>query len=297
MVIGLSLLHSQELFKSGQNILPLFLGADQTEDQIILFGGDKQPSDGILTSDPIWQYTCGFRPTDAKRCDHGGQISVLIATHGAIYEVPYRREGKVIWAPTYPSCHSVEKLPDGNLVSASSNDHQLTIHYGPRSDGDKIKLANTFDLRFETAHGVVYDQQRQWLWAIGQVLGKFAYIAGPRPRLELIESFSLPHCHSDGHDLYPLPNGNLLITTHEAVVELPMGDFAHAIIRSELTDVKSAVADQKGHIFITDPQDMKGYETWQTDNIINLTSGSGLKRPGARFYKIRLWLPNTFSYR
>ncbi|MCB0665107.1 MAG: hypothetical protein KDC80_04760 [Saprospiraceae bacterium] len=280
--------------ESGEVPLKL-LGADQAGDQIILF--DAIPdNDGLVQGDPVWNFAPDFRPTDAKRVDQNDRISVLVASHGAIYEVPFDHKSKVVWAPTYTSCHSVEKLPDGNLISASSNDHQLTIHFNPQPDGERIKLTSTSDLRFETAHGVVYDRSRNCLWAIGQVLGKFTYIPGETPRIELAETWELPYNHTDGHDLFPLPNGNLLITTHEGVLELPMGNFSDAIIHSNLKNVKSAGADEHGHLYITDPTDIKSYETWQTDSILNLANGMVLKRPGARFYKVRPWLPNSFSY-
>lgn len=284
-------------FSNGQNDATIqFLGADQSVDQIILSSG-KPDVQGTLSAPPIWKFLPDFRPTDAKRYDLGNQIKILVASHGAVYEVPFSGTDPVIWALTYPSCHSVEKMPDGNLVSANSNDGQLTIHFGALHDNsDRIKLNKKVDFPFETAHGVVYDKNRNLLWALGKVLGKFRYERGKKPQLVQLDTYPLPHCHTDGHDLFPLANGNLLITTHEGILELEIGNFANAIEKSDLDNVKSAVGDLKDTLYVTDPEDIPGYESWQTDTIIDLQSGKKLNRLGAKFYKVRLWSRNLFSY-
>ncbi|MCB0685881.1 MAG: hypothetical protein KDC53_05135 [Saprospiraceae bacterium] len=273
-----------------------FLGADQSMDQIILFSVSKD-IESKISQEANWTFNPDFRPTDAKRHDLGSQTNILVASHGAIYKVPYERKDKIFWAETYPSCHSVELLPDGNMISANSNDHQLTLHYNALADGDlRMKFSDSVDFPFETAHAVVYDRTRNCIWALGSVLGKFTYHVGQHPTLQLIDTFPLPLCHTNGHDLYPHPNGNLLMTTHEGVLEMTIGNFAYPQILSELKDVKSVVADHHHNIFITDPSDIAGYETWQTDSVINLTDHEILKRKGARFYKVRLWEKNSFSY-
>ncbi len=275
---------------------PWFLGAAQAGDRIILFSGQPEQDD-LLVEEPTWSFYPDFRPTDAKRMDDGDRISVLIATHGAIYEVPYNYEDKIRLADTYSSCHSVEKLPDGNLISASSNDHQLTVHFNPRPEGpEKIRLTGSRDYRFETAHGVVYDKTRQCVWALGQVLGKFEYVSGTSPHLKLLDTWPLPLCHTDGHDLFPHYNGNLLITTHEGVLELPMGNFAYPVEKYPEKNVKSAVSDPAGRLYVTDPADIDGYENWQTDTIVEVYTGLRYTLPGSKFYKVRLWQKNSFSY-
>jgi len=62
-------------------------------------------------------------------------------------------------------------------------------------------------------------------------------------------------------------------------------------------NIKSVVSDAKtGDIYITSPDDIPGYQTWQTDRIVNITKGNHYIRPGAKFYKVRLWQTNNFSY-
>jgi hypothetical protein len=258
---------------------------------------DSTPnSDNELNEAPIWSFKPEYRPTDAKRLDHNQNINVLVASHGAIYNIPFQHQSPIIWARTYQSCHSVEMLPDGHLIAACSNDHKLTVHFNPKTSGDRIELTAAQDVTFNTAHGVVYDKTRKCVWAIGEVLAKFAYITGKKPGLRLLETYPLPHRHTDGHDLFPHLNGNLLITTHEGVLELAMGNLADPVKKLDLANVKSAVSDRKDHLYITDPTDIAGYENWQTDSIMEVSTRVKLRRPGAKFYKVRLWEKNNFSY-
>lgn len=276
-----------------------FLGSDQSDNFIRLFS-DKKNNSNELIEDDIWKYyPSGFTPTDAKRVDFGEKISVIIACHGAIFEVPYNYEDKVIVADTHSGCHSVEKLPDGNMISANSNEHQLTIHFDRVDEAaDKIRLKNSIDYRFKWAHGVVYDKVRKCIWAIGaDVLAKFEYVPGPRPHLKQLESYPLPIMHTGGHDIFPSSYGTLFITTHQGVLELDIGDFAHPNVKYLDAHIKSVSADIiTGDIYISDPTDINGYHTFQTDTILNIKTGNKLKRPGAKFYKVRLWQRNSFSY-
>jgi len=274
-----------------------FLGSDQNDNMVRLFSGKKN-NHNELTEKSIWKYHSKYPPTDAKRVDVGNKTSVIISSHGEIYEVPYNSDYKVMVAETYGSCHSVEKLPDGNLISASSNDNQLTIHFNRINEGpDKIRLKDSVDFEFESAHGVVYDKTRKCIWALGKVLGKFEYVAAPRPYLLRLETYPLPLSNTDGHDIFPHFNGNLLITTHQGLLELQICNFAYPKIIHQEHSIKSAVPDiHNGEIYITDPKDISHYNVWQTDTITNLKTGEKSRRPGAKFYKVRLWQRNSFSY-
>ena len=276
-----------------------FLGSDQSDNYIRLFTDKKNNSNELIEED-IWKYyPSGFTPTDAKRVDFGKKTSVIIACHGAIFEVPYNYEDKVIVADTHSGCHSVEKLPDGNMISANSNEHQLTIHFDRVDEGaDKIRLKNSIDYRFKWAHGVVYDKVRKCVWAIGgNIIAKFEYVSGSMPHLKQLESFTIPIMHTGGHDIFPSYYGSLLITTHQGVLELDIGDFARPTVKYLDAHIKS-VSDNRvnGDIYISDPTDIDGYPTFQTDTILNIKTGNKLKRPGAKFYKVRLWQRNSFSY-
>ena len=276
-----------------------FLGSDQSDNYIRLFS-DTSNILYVLTEPSIWKFLPNRRPTDAKRVDQQNEISVLIATHGSIYQVPYNYEDKYIYADTYASCHSVEILPDGNMISASSNHNKLTLHFNKQEETDRYIFIESFDLPFVDAHGVVYDKQRDIIWALGTTLGKFKYNCCPNPHLIQIADYPLPTPHADGHDLFPDENGDLLATTDQGVIKYSIDTSENPIYQGDVyleNSIKSVVTNiTNGDLFITSPVDIPGSESWQTNRIINLTQSTHFIRPDAKFYKVRLWQKNSFSY-
>lgn len=275
-----------------------FLASDQSNFRIKLFGNtinDKR----VLTDETNWQYPFNnwqkFKsPTDAKRVDTEDFVSVIVATHGRIAEVPFNSDWEVITAETHRSCHSVEKMPDGNLVSVSSKHNSITIHYNKKRRKHSTILAShqDFDLRF--GHGIVFDKKRNCVWALGINLKQYEYVGGENPKLLLMNTFKTPNI--SGHDLFPSNPDRLLLTVANGIYEydIPSETFIEI---SDLRKVKSAVRDMEtGDIFITEPKFILGSKRWQTNTILNLTTNERYKRKGGRFYKVRLWQKNEFSY-
>lgn len=274
-----------------------FLASDQSDRRIKLFSNNLNDQEELIDNS-IWKYPFNsekfIRPTDAKRVDNGDAISVIIATHGKIATVPYNFESDIITARTHKSCHSVEKMPDGNLISVSSKDNCITIHYDKKrtQNGVVFETHKDFELRF--GHGVVFDKKRNCVWALGVNLQQYEYIGGENPKLLLIETYKTPAI--SGHDLFPSTTDRLLLTVGKGIYEfdIPTKSFIEI---SSLRKVKSAVRDiESGDIFITEPKLIFGYARWQTHTILNLTSNQKYKRKGGRFYKVRLWQKNEFSY-
>jgi len=293
-----------------------FLGSDQNGNKVILFSNKNADKSETQVD---WKFETAFPPTDAKRVDVKNRISVIISTHGRVYETPQNFKGKFTFADVHKSCHSIEKLPDGNLISASSNDNLLTIHYAPKDHNqDSRVLSKSIDFPFEDAHGVVFDRQRNLIWALGSYIGKFEYVSDPNhPRLNLLDLYQLPvtesdapaacdphqKCadkiiHSGGHDIFPDHKGDLLITSHQAILKLEIGKFALAKEIYSMCAIKSIMSNaNNGEIFYTSPQDIPGYQSWQTDTVVSLDHGPVIRMAGAKFYKVRLWQKNSFSYK
>jgi len=231
-----------------------FLGSDQFDNNIRLFS-DTINVLGELTERSIWKFLPNHIPTDAKRVDKQGEISVIIAAHGSIYQVPVNYHDKYVYANTYTSCHSVEILPGGNMVSANSTHNKLTLHFNKQEEADKFRFIKSYDIYFEKAHG---------------------------------------------HDLFPDENGDLLVTSRQGVLKFNINSLENPVFESLVYadyDIKSVVSDiYSGDIYITSPSDISGYATWQTDKIINTTQSKHFIRPFAKFYKVRLWQKNYFSY-
>ncbi len=276
-----------------------FLGSDQSDNKVRLFS-DTINDLGELAEHSRWHFLPNHMPTDAKRVDHQGEISVIIASHGSIYQIPINYQDKYVYAETHPSCHSVEILPDGNMISANSNGNKLTLHFNKQEEVDKFRFIESFDILFEYAHGVVYDKQRDVVWALGFTIGKFKYNCCPTPELTLLNEYQLPTPHSDGHDLFPDENGDLLVTSDQGVLKFTIDSLNNPLFSSLIYsdhNIKSVVSDiYSNDLYITSPTDIAGYETWQTNKIINVSQSTHYVRPSSKFYKVRLWQKNNFSY-
>ncbi|MFR6032496.1 MAG: DUF6528 family protein [Bacilli bacterium] len=96
--------------------------------------------------------------------------------------------------------HSACLLPDGNIVTASSDgDHICLFDIKtvalPRKREEKI-----YYLKF--AHAVVWDKKRELLWAMGlDEIAAFKYAQEPEPILKKSIHYSFRKAAYDGHDL------------------------------------------------------------------------------------------------
>jgi len=252
-----------------------------------------------LIDPSIWRFpkleaTKKNRPTDAKRVDNRDKISVIIACHGAIFEVPFNYAAKPMFTKTYGSCHSVEKLPDGNFISASSKHGKLRLHFDPSERPNNVILKSWKDYDLQFAHGVVFDKKRNNIWALGVHLNKYKYNPNPSPSLELIQSYNIPE--KSGHDLFPDNKSNLWLSTNRAIYQFNIEEETIKLIDS-IRRVKSIVSDiHNDEIYLTIPTPKLGYKRWQSHTILNYSTSKKLKRNKAKFYKVRLWQKNSFSY-
>ena len=114
--------------------------------------------------------------------------------------------GKKIWedfASDYGP-HSIDYLPSGNIVVAlSGNGHEgmqeLRLY---ACDEDGIPTSDYSKVPFASAHGVVWDEERNLVWALGRTtLAAFAVEGTPQaPVLKQVDGLGCP-IPPHGHDL------------------------------------------------------------------------------------------------
>jgi len=156
-----------------------------------------------------------FRSTDdCKPVDGGARI--LITSSGGAAALVERATGRAVWWAAVVNAHSAELLPRNRVVVAGS--------YG--ENGNRVVL---FDLaspmktlfhdEFLSAHGFVWDEKRQALWALGERELRAYRLKdweSATPSLERAETFALPD--NGGHDLRPVPGTpRLVLTTNPSV--------------------------------------------------------------------------------
>ncbi len=267
---------------------PALLYADQLDNRIRLVN-PLTKNDG---NDTLWCYPAAeekpikYGPTDAKRVEIKGEVFILAAYHGRVRLIRFRDSKLIKDYSTYSSCHSAELLPDGSIVSVSSNDGMLRLH----RSADKF-----VDHKLPYAHGVTWDKERKCLWVLGDCLYRFNYTEG---KLSLARKFKLP-LSPTGHDLFPLrKESKLLVSNNDGLFLFDIKKEEFETV-SELKGIKSASQHSDGSIWVSDPKKIEGAKDWQSDAVIPvLPKGSAMRHKidGARFYKARWWQEVDFSY-
>lgn len=227
---------------------------------------------------------------DCKPVDGGRRILISSSSGGcAVVERP---SGKATWYARAPNAHSIELLPENRIVVASSINAQ----------GNKLVLFDLarpdqpiWDTPLVSAHGVVWDESRQLLWALGQTeLRGYALRdwTSDQPSLSLTDSYPLPT--GDGHDLQPVPKSDDLIVTTGRGVYLFDRQSRRFRPHPELGDrprVKSVnVHPVTGQMVLIEASQ----KAWWNDTVELLSPPGTIRLPDLRLYKAR-WLVHDDS--
>lgn len=217
----------------------------------------------------------------------GGAVALIrIADHKLMF---YGNCGK--------NPHSAEILPDGNIVTAESNSGEIntfvvdTVNvFGAKSN--TVKLGN--------AHNVVWDKQRECLYASGTIkegvtaLFCFKY-NGDRmnPKLTNQKRIYTFEKEKGGHDLFPVygETDKLWFTAASAVYKFDVSTETPTCEKVyDLSDIKSVCNGPQGTLLL------KPTEEWWAEGLVNEQGEELFKMSGAKIYKGRWMLDNTFSY-
>ena len=142
----------------------------------------------------------------------GGRLLISASSGGcALVE---RASGRALWHAQVANAHTLELLPRNRVAAASSLGGDALLVYD---------LARPNEPRWRTrlysAHGLVWDHERQCLWALGySELRRYGLQdwETEAPSLVLLETHCLPD--DNGHDLQAMPGSpDLVLTTHAGV--------------------------------------------------------------------------------
>ncbi|MBI9017660.1 MAG: hypothetical protein JEZ07_10430 [Phycisphaerae bacterium] len=148
---------------------------------------------------------------DCKPVDGGDKI--LITSSGGALALVDRSSGRTLFSAYVPNAHSAEMLPGGRIAAASS----------VSSKGNKIMLFDPalsseaiYEDELYSAHGIVWDQKREVLWAIGyDQLREYKLVdwQTAKPKLKQVAAHALPD--EGGHELQAVPDSaDLVLSTH-----------------------------------------------------------------------------------
>lgn len=280
----------------------LIIGAEQRERRAVLLepNADWSRSESILwewepseSPEVLPNHVSWFNNISEVKPVHGTDALLCAASGGGAALVRLADKKVLFYAFAGGNTHSAALLPDGNIVSASSTGGYLRLFVAPEAFTSAEAIEST-DYPLPDAHGVVWDSKRQTLWALGgEELVGYSY-AGPKESPSLTVAFRTPLSEklAGGHDLYPMPGFDALFVTGLQGVGLfdPATRTLTEVLDAE--HVKSISLDETGRLLVQIPE-----EQWWSATLRFLDPDRSAvgTLPGARFYKARWWLPDTFS--
>ncbi len=274
--------------------LPHLLLAEQRENRIMIVD--------IVRHRVIWQWKPemgGIRAGDLKWFKNLSDMKpvyqekylLITASGGGVALIRVADKRVVFYAYAGGNVHSAEVLPDGNIVSASSEGNFLEIFQTrmPRYPDSVrvIKIPVTF------AHNVVWDQLGHLLWTASLNYLYAMRYNGNRlhPNLMKVDSIRLPG--TQAHDLFPEYGKNALwISNTSAVYEFDLSQKRLTQTAFSRKNVKSVSSGPQGTpIALVIPTDQ-----WWTDQVLSDNQKIIFQQKECRIYKARWLLPNVFSY-
>lgn len=276
-------------------MLVLLLARDAAADTLLLCGGNEvfvidaaTAEKGAVTK--LWRWSGddaaelsdaerrGFNHLDECKPVADGRKVVVCASNGGCALVE-RPSGRVLWHAQATNAHSLELLPRNRVIVASSLSGDHLVLFGLSSSEPLWKTP------LHSAHGVVWDDARQCLWALGfDELRRYELRdwETDKPSLTLAATHQLPS--DDGHDLRAVPHSaDLLVTTEKSVWLFDRDKAAfrpHPLLAERATLKSVDVHPKTGRIVVSD---------WSS--AIRLSSPDAqIDVKPARPYKAR-WIP------
>ena len=204
-----------------------------------------------------------FSTIDECKPASGGAELLVTSSHDGVAIVS-RQSGDTLFSASVKNAHSAILLPH-NLIAVASSD--ATDGTGDRLVFFDRRFSNVrlAELPFHAAHGLVWDDSRQVLWADGfdQLLNVRVTRDDTGPvHVSLLKVYSLPE--STGHDFRMSSDCSTLYvsTTHHAYQFLIAKEtFTPYEPLANLTDVKSFSMDPRSGRLVYTVADPGGYWT------------------------------------
>ena len=225
-----------------------------------------------------------FKTTDDCKPIDGGR-TILITSSGGAVALVERKTGIALFYAAAINAHSADILPGGRVAVASS----------VGKNGNRLIL---FDLKWPekplysdplvSAHGVVWDGDRDILWALGgDELRAYRLVDWETDRPSLTQDAAFPLPGRGGHELSPVPGTPMLmITAGRRVYEFHRETRTFRVYpdldgRESIKSI--SIHPLTGQVAYT----MSGSEGWWTDRVRFLHPENDLVLPGERLYKAR----------
>ncbi|WJH32867.1 DUF6528 family protein [Paenibacillus sp. CC-CFT747] len=233
-------------------------------------------------------------PSDVKLREGrtGGKYMLVTDSRGLAAVVPYPSGNSRTWGVIVGgNPHAAELLPDGNVAVAASAGGWVRLYTA--SQGPDSSTYTQFTL--PGAHGVLWDPEREVLWAVGDYYLVELKVKGTpdAPILEEIHRKRLPT--NWGHDLFAVygDTDKLWVTSNTKVYQYSKSEDAWLENYEGASDinhhwVKSISNQPSGQVVMTNQKAGTKY-TWTTDQVDFVLPNDIRMVTGGAFYKARVW--------
>jgi hypothetical protein len=226
---------------------------------------------------------------------YGGRHMLVTASGGGVALINISSKKAIWYDYAGGNTHSAELLPNGNVVTASSTGGYLLIFTVDTYINDDSQQGGK--VLFEDVHNVVWDHQRQLLYAAGKdKLKVFSYNNSCySPALTLKKTYTMPQ--GNAHDLFPVHGSatDLWLTNSGHIYKFNVTTGAFTLVKT-LSAVKAVTSGPAGYPTILAVANGVGGETWRTDRILDIDGNTVYRNTSLGLYKARWKLVNTFSY-
>lgn len=268
--------------------------AEQATKSILIFDAESKKTVWTWNTSksdvPPERLTWFSNPSEVKPV-YNNRYILMTASGGAVALLRIADSKLMYYANAGQNPHSAELLPDGNIVAVSSDEGKLSTFITDTISGFG-KVHASYNL--PSAHNVVWDKSHKKLFATeGNHIYTFDYNSNRQDPLLLNKTklLDIPASETCGHDLFPVYGEKdiLWLTTNENV-------WKYNIATNQLTKiypleaVKSVCNSPNGVLML--------YPTfsWWSDGLINEVGKKQISIYGAKIYKGRWMIDNTFSY-
>jgi hypothetical protein len=248
----------------------------------------------------VWSYKLPYYNIAGTKLRHSeahGDVALAVcgSTYGCMISYP---EGKLLWSTEAAANnpHSIELMPNGVIAIASSTGGEVRFF----TTDKKTSRTPAAKVTLEDAHGVLWDDEKQVLWAIGRTVLAAYRVTLDGTKVTVTEETSLrATIPSDwSHDLAPVYGNTdaLWISTGSHVYQYikSTGKFSTDYAGHNILDrdaIKGVGNFEDGSIVYIFPAGK--YKSWTSQTALFLKNGSSasenLTSKDGHFYKIRVW--------
>jgi len=305
MVLGASCSDSDDGIKTEKTkefTMPdkAYVLAEQTRSAIVIRDAETGVNvwswDPYTAAIPSSQQSWFVNPSEVKPV-YNKRYILMTASGGAVALIRVTDHKLMFYANCGTNPHSAELLPDGNIVTAESSSGEINTFVV-----DTVNVLGTKcnTVKIGNAHNVVWDKERGCLYATGTItsgvtaLFRFNYNGDSEsPALTGQKRVYTFETESGGHDLFPVygEENKLWFTAASAVYKFDVSSETPSCEKVyDMANIKSVSNSPDGVVLL------KPTEEWWAEGLVNENGETLFQMRGAKIYKGRWMVDNTFSY-